>query len=96
MAVLPLALAIAGVMTFILRFALKAQRQVVATGSEALVQETGTALTDIAPRGKVFVHGEYWDAVARQPIRQGQRVRICKVDRLLLEVEPIADQGETA
>jgi membrane-bound serine protease (ClpP class) len=96
MAVLPLALAIAGVMTFILRFALKAQRQVVATGSEALVQETGTALTDIAPRGKVFVHGEYWDAVARQPIRQGQKVRIRKVDRLLLEVEPVADRGETA
>jgi len=42
----------------------------------------GVALAELSPRGKVFVHGEYWDAVsatAVSPVRviavQGSRLR---------------------
>ncbi len=31
-------------------------------GVEALVGKTGTAKTDIDPKGKFYVYGEYWDS----------------------------------
>ncbi len=37
-----------------------------------MIGQIGQALTDLAPEGKVFVHGEYWDAVAVQPVSRGR------------------------
>jgi membrane-bound serine protease (ClpP class) len=59
------------------------------TGASGLVAQEGTALTDLTPEGRVFVHGEYWNARARTPVRQGARVRVAAVDGLLLEVEEV-------
>jgi membrane-bound serine protease (ClpP class) len=60
-----------------------------ATGSSGLVAEEGTAITDLDPEGRVFVHGEYWNAHARSPVRKGARVRVASVAGLLLEVEEV-------
>jgi len=59
------------------------------TGVSGLVAEEGTALTDLDPDGRVFVHGEYWNAHARSPVRKGARVRVAAVTGLLLEVEEV-------
>ncbi len=59
------------------------------TGSSGIVGEEGTALTDIAPEGRVFVHGEYWNARAGRPIGRGARVRVTNVRDLRLDVEEI-------
>jgi membrane-bound serine protease (ClpP class) len=66
----------------------RARRAKVETGREGMIGETGAALTALEPMGKVFVHGEYWDAVATQPIAAGGRVRVTGMDRLRLTVEP--------
>ena len=47
----------------------------------------GTASTDIYETGKAMVHGEYWSARARSPIKQGSRIRVVKLDGLNIEVE---------
>jgi membrane-bound serine protease (ClpP class) len=60
------------------------------TGSVGLVAQEGEALTDLDPTGQVFVHGEYWNARARTPIRKGARIRVVGVRDLLLEVEEVA------
>ena len=39
---------------------LRAQRRRVTTGAEGLVGEIGEAVTALAPRGQVRVHGEIW------------------------------------
>jgi membrane-bound serine protease (ClpP class) len=67
----------------------------VATGAEAMVGEVGVAKTGIAAEGRVFVHGEWWNARAAQPIAEGAKVRIVGVDGLLLDVAP-ADGQESA
>lgn len=95
-AVLPLAVALAAVVTLVMRFALSAQSRAVVTGREGLARELGEALTDLDPRGKVFVHGETWDAVARRPVRRGQRVRVSRVDNMVLEVEGVEERGESS
>jgi membrane-bound serine protease (ClpP class) len=60
-----------------------------ATGASGLVAEQGTALTDIDPDGRVFVHGEYWNARASRPVPKGARVVVTGVRDLVLEVEEI-------
>jgi membrane-bound serine protease (ClpP class) len=67
----------------------RARRAKVETGSEGMIGETGSALTALEPVGKVFVHGEYWDAVATQPVSAGARVRVTGMERLKLTVEPV-------
>lgn len=58
------------------------------TGAQGLMQEVGTAQTDLDPEGQVFVHGEIWRAVAPQRIEKGQKVRINAIDGLTLRVTP--------
>lgn len=60
-----------------------------ATGLSGLITEEGTALTDLNPEGRVFVHGEYWNARAAQPIQKGARVRVTAAHNLRLEVKEI-------
>ncbi len=60
------------------------------TGAEGIIGETGTAKTAIDSRqGKVFVHGEWWNAVADEPIPSGTRVRIEAIGNLVLKVKKI-------
>ena len=68
--------------------ALRAKRLPVRTGAEGLVQEIGVARSGLAPRGKVFVHGELWDAVAMEPVAAGEEVDVVAVKHLLLTVRP--------
>lgn len=70
----------------LLFLAIRAQRTPVRTGAEGLLSERGTARTPIAPRGKVFVHGELWDAVAAEPVAAGETVEITAVQNLTLQV----------
>jgi membrane-bound serine protease (ClpP class) len=74
---------------FLMTIALKARKNKVVTGSQGLVGETGVAQTALSPQGKVFVHGELWDAVASSALPAGQLVVIRKVDGLTLQVEPL-------
>ncbi len=74
---------------FLMSIALKARRNKKVSGAEGLVGEMGIAQTSLSPRGKVFVHGELWDAVASSGVSIGQSVVVRRVDGLLLEVEPL-------
>jgi membrane-bound serine protease (ClpP class) len=70
--------------------AFKAQLAKPKTGDRGLVGEIGVVKKKIAPRGKVFVHGELWFATARLPLEEGTRVRVVKMENLVLEVEAAA------
>ncbi|HSS79415.1 MAG TPA: nodulation protein NfeD [Thermoanaerobaculia bacterium] len=76
------------VVGFLVWMSLRAQRLPVRTGSEGLIQETGVARSELSPRGKVFVHGELWDAEAAESVAAGEEVEIVSVKDLLLTVRP--------
>jgi membrane-bound serine protease (ClpP class) len=76
---------------FLMSIALRAHRAKVATGKEGMIGEIGVARTQLAPAGKVFVHGEIWDATSPAPVATGGSVVVRHVDGLRLEVEPVAD-----
>ncbi|MEO8500973.1 MAG: nodulation protein NfeD, partial [Vicinamibacteria bacterium] len=68
---------------------LRAQRLPKKTGREAMAGRIAKALTDIsAHEGKVFVEGEYWNALSETPIEAGQDVVIVGLDGLTLNVKP--------
>jgi membrane-bound serine protease (ClpP class) len=93
--VLPTAVVLAAVTAFLLNRVVRAHRLRPLTGEEGLVGEIGTALSDIAPAGKVRVHGEYWDARSEVgAIAAGARVRVLAVGPKRIEVEPADTAGE--
>jgi membrane-bound serine protease (ClpP class) len=73
---------------FLMSIAWRARRNKVATGSQGIVGELGVVRSDLDPRGKVFVHGELWNAHSAQPLRIGRSVRVVSITQLELEVEP--------
>jgi len=80
-----------GIITaFLMGIAVRARRNKIVTGEQGLVGEIGVAETPLAPSGKVFVHGELWDAVATADIAAGERVVVSQVDGLTLRVDPVS------
>jgi membrane-bound serine protease (ClpP class) len=73
---------------FLMTLVLKARRNRVTTGREGMIGEIGVARTPLEPAGKVFVHGELWNAKARTSVAEGARVRVSDIDGLQLIVEP--------
>jgi len=88
--IIPLAVGLSLIFLFLLFLVVRAHSKKAYTGKEGLVGESGTAQTDIAPEGKVFVHGELWNAEAAEPIARGSKVRVTRVlDSLKIRVEKI-------
>jgi membrane-bound serine protease (ClpP class) len=80
-----------GIITaFLMSIAVRARRNKVVTGEQGLIGEIGIAQTTLAPAGKVFVHGELWDAVSTVPVPAGGCIVVRQVDGLTLRVEPVA------
>jgi membrane-bound serine protease (ClpP class) len=73
---------------FLTTLVVRARRGRVATGSEGMIGEIGIARTPLGPDGKVFVHGELWNAVSKTAIPEGSRVRVAGVNGLHVVVEP--------
>ena len=74
---------------------IKAMRRGAETGQEGLIGETGTTKTVVdAHSGKVFVHGEWWNAVCAsefdKAIPAGSKVRVDAIDGFVIKVSPIS------
>jgi membrane-bound serine protease (ClpP class) len=66
----------------------RSRRRPVVTGAEQLLDECAIAMRDFDRTGPVRVRGEIWNAVTHVAVKEGQRLRILRVDGLTLEVEP--------
>jgi membrane-bound serine protease (ClpP class) len=75
---------------FLMNIALKARANKIVTGSQGLIGESGVAQTMLTPQGKVFVHGEIWDAISSSAgVSAGQPVVVRRVEGLQLQVDPV-------
>jgi membrane-bound serine protease (ClpP class) len=77
--IIPVALGISLIFIFLIVLAIRAHISKIFTGKEGLVGEIGVAQTDISPEGKVFVHGEIWDAETTGKINKGTKVKVIEV-----------------
>ena len=80
---------IALILGLILYAAIKAQFKHIKTGKEALIGASGTATTDLNPKGEVRVMGEFWQANAKDTtITKGQTIEVLSMDGNTLVVKP--------
>jgi len=92
--ILPMVGLALGFTFFVVRFGVKALRGRTTTGSEGMVGLIGLAKTNFSPNGKIFVHGELWDAVSSSPISAGQEIEVTQIEGLKLHVKPVLPQRE--
>jgi membrane-bound serine protease (ClpP class) len=72
---------------FLVTLVIRARQGKALMADGGLLDEIGETRTALSPAGKVFVHGEYWDAVSDQPIEAGAEVRVISRDGMKLRVE---------
>jgi membrane-bound serine protease (ClpP class) len=85
-----------GIITvFLMSIALKARANKVVTGVQGLIGEIGLTQSALSPQGKVFVHGELWDAVSSANLPAGQPVVVRQVKGLQLSVDPAPSTQQT-
>jgi len=86
--IIPATFITAAFFVFVIGKGLRAQRLPVRVGAETLIGRTVTALTPIDLRGgRIFIEGEYWNAISDTPIEQDQAVEIAAVQGLTLKVK---------
>ena len=85
-----------GFISLVLIFVVRVQKSRFVSGLEGMVGERGQAVTALDPRGRVYVHGEYWDAHSEQPIAEGSDIEIVHTESNLkllvraVESDPVA------
>jgi membrane-bound serine protease (ClpP class) len=83
-------LTLAGLVAFLARLAVRAQRRRSVTGAAGMLGASGEVIDpiDSGGIGRVTTHGEIWSAVAGQPISRGTRIRVVGISGLTLTVSP--------
>jgi membrane-bound serine protease (ClpP class) len=81
---------------FLVRIAIRARRNKVITGPQALIGNIGIAQQPLTPRGQILVHGELWQAESSDPAASGEQVRVRSVDGLMLLVDRIPEKARAA
>lgn len=89
--ILTAALSVSAFMLFVGTLAVRAWRQQPVSGAEGLIGEVGEVRNRLAPRGKVWLHGEYWNAESDEEIEVGQKVQVVGVDRMVLHVRKVGE-----
>jgi membrane-bound serine protease (ClpP class) len=84
----------AAIAVFLMTLVVRAHSNKVQTGESGLIGEIGITRTPLNPSGKVFVHGEYWDATSPVPLSEHAQVRVTAVQGLHLRVEPVPQPPE--
>jgi len=87
--IIPATLVTAAFFIFVIGKGLRAQRLPVKVGAETLIGKTVTALTPIDSRsGRIFIEGEYWNAVSDTPIGKDDQAEIAAVQGLTVKLQP--------
>lgn len=87
--VLALSLATAVITILLVSAVIRTHKRKVKTGDEGLIGEEGETATALEPgkTGRVFIHGEIWNAVASEAIGAKQRVKVVQREGMTLKVK---------
>ncbi|UCD15317.1 MAG: nodulation protein NfeD [Candidatus Omnitrophota bacterium] len=86
-AIIPLTAFLVGFSLFVLTKVIQAHLKKSSSGKDGLIGKDGVAHTNISPKGKVFIHGEIWNAVSKDSIKKGQTVEVINIKGLTLTVK---------
>jgi membrane-bound serine protease (ClpP class) len=87
--VVGVAIAMGFFFAFVVRAAFKARHMGPGAGVETLIGATGTVTKALDPLGVVLVKAEHWSARSKRGrLAEGTKIRVVRIDKLTLEVEP--------
>ena len=87
--IIPAVLVSAAFFIFAVTKAISARMAKPTTGKEGIIGEIGTVVVSLVPEGKVSIHGEFWNAMADQPVEKGEKVQVLAVTNFILKVKKI-------
>jgi membrane-bound serine protease (ClpP class) len=79
--------------TFLVTLVVRSRGRASPVGEQSFLNQIAQARTALAPAGKVFIHGEYWDAVSSLPVEEGADVRVVAIEGMKLRVEPVGSSA---
>jgi membrane-bound serine protease (ClpP class) len=85
----------AAITIVLLSLVIRAARNKVATGVEAMPGRVAIAVEDLKPSGRVRLDGDFWNAVCSSAVPKGTLVRVVEIHGLTLTVEPEPVQAQT-
>jgi membrane-bound serine protease (ClpP class) len=80
---------------FLMSIAVRAHKNKVVTGEEAMIGQIARVHTPLAPAGKVYVLGEMWNAVCPERAEPGDEVIVRGIRGLELDVEKVSHGKQT-
>ena len=86
--------AVATVGTFVLAISylvVRSQNAKPTLGMAGLIGEVGEVRSRLSPAGKIFVHGEYWNARADSEIDVGEKVKVVGSEGMCLKVSRLSN-----
>ena len=89
---LPTVILVGGFFMVVAGLAFRAYRAQPRSGVEGILGEVGIVKERIDPEGLVFVHGEYWRALAAEKIEPGEKIEVEKIQGLILKVRKAANR----
>ena len=90
--IMPTILLMGGFFVVVSTLAFRAYRSKPKAGMDGMIGEVGQVKEPIDPEGLIFVHGEYWRAIAKEKIEPGERVEVEGADGLVLKVKRAPDR----
>ncbi len=75
---------------------IKAMRQPVVTGTEAMLCSIGTVVGAEGDHWRIEVGNEIWEAESTAALQTGDRVQVTGIDGLILKVNPVAEPANVA
>ena len=89
---MPTIILVGGFFVVVASLAFRAYRAKPKSGMDGLLGEVGVVKERIDPEGLIFVHGEYWRAIARERVEPGEKVEVESVDGLVLKVKKTSNK----
>lgn len=85
------ALPVGVVLLFLTRLVIRAMKRPALTGTDGMAGKRGEVRVDLAPRGKIYVHGEVWDALSEsgETVPTGTTVEVIRTEGMLLVVRAV-------
>ncbi len=81
------ALLSAGFFLWLIRRLYTVSKKKVRTGAEEMVGSIGEVMEDFSGTGRIWIHGESWNARVRDEVKKGQKVEVISQDGLTLNVK---------
>ena len=82
-----------GFVLIVMRLAYTSFHKPVVSGMEEMVGSVGEAVTAFEQHGRIYIHGESWQARSSSPLQKGERVRVTALEGLTLRVEPLEEKS---